>query len=289
MNTNLKNKKRAGACLLAALFAFAPLFVANAQEDDEFGVWTTVEASKKITKKLKLDFEAELRTIEGLGDIERISLGAGASYKPVKWLKASAGYIFIYSHKPETKKLRWNEDINDYDVATDLDGNTFYNYNVDEAYWTERHRFHISLSGDYKIGRVELSLRERVQYTRTNSATTDETKYRYDLGDELDPDDDKWGKKREPEFKEAKDNTTLRSRLTAKWDIPKCKVTPFASVELYTRLDEWKGCDKLRYRLGASYKINKDNSVSLFYLYQDANDDDEPKGHAIGIGYSVDL
>ena len=45
----------------------------------------------------------------------------------------------------------------------------------------------------------------------------------------------------------------------------------------------------MRYRIGASYKINKDNEISLFYLYQDANDDDEPKGHAIGIGYSIDL
>ena len=278
MNTNLKNKKRAGASLLAALFAFAPLFVANAQEDDEFGVWTTVEASKKITKKLKLDFEAELRTIEGVGDIERVSVGAGASYKPVKWLKASAGYIFMYNQNLESKSIK--------DVIDEENG--IYNYNIDHAYWTERHRFHVSLSGDYKIGRVELSLRERVQYTRTNSATTDETKFRWEYTDPVQG-IGQYTTETAPEFKETKENTTLRSRLSAKWDIPKCKVTPFASIELYTRLDKWKGCDKLRYRAGASYKINKDNEISLFYLYQDANDDDEPKGHAIGIGYSLDL
>ena len=105
----------------------------------------------------------------------------------------------------------------------------------------------------------------------------------------LSTEDNEWVITTAPEFKEAKDNTTLRSRLSAKWDIRNCKFTPFASVELYTRLDEWKGCDKLRYRVGTSYKINKDNEISLFYLYQDANDDDEPKGHAVGIGYSVDL
>ena len=27
----------------------------------------------------------------------------------------------------------------------------------------------------------------------------------------------------------------------------------------------------------------------LYYLYQDVNDSDEPKGHAIGLGYSIDL
>ena len=284
MNTNSRTKKRLIKYVLLAVLAIAPVCIANAQgESDEFGVWTTLEASKKINKKLKLDFEAELRTIEGLGDLERVSAGAGASYKLTKWLKASAGYIFIYSHNLESKKFK--------DPVVDEEGNLFSVYNVDHAYWTERHRFHVSLSGDYKIGRVEFTLRERLQYTRTNSATTDETKYDYDLG--LDPilstEDNERIITTAPEFKEAKDNTTLRSRLSAKWDIRNCKFTPCASGELYTRLDEWKGCDKLRYRVGTSYKINKDNEISLFYLYQDANDDDEPKGHAVGIGYSVDL
>ena len=287
MNISSRIKKNLAFYLLAAVFAFAPLCNADAQSDDnEFGIWTTLEASKKINKKLKLDFEAELRTIEGVGDIERVSLGAGASYKFTKWLKASAGYIFIYSYSLEEKKPKTDDPLI-------IDGiGTFYDYNVDHAYWTERHRFHLSLTGEYKIGRVELSLRERLQYTRTNSAVTDESKYRWHQQfdadfNEIEPTLEL--KETAPELKETKYNTTLRSRLTAKWDIAKCKVTPFASVELYTRLDDWKGCDKMRYRIGASYKINKDNSVSLFYMYQDANDDDEPKGHAIGLGYSIDL
>ena len=282
MNTNSRTKKKLLKYALLALIAAAPLFSASAQnEDDEFGVWATFEASKKINKKLKLDFEAELRTIEGVGDIDRVSIGAGASYKLAKWLKASAGYIFMYTHSLDEKKIK---------EAFDEDKG-LYDYNIDHDYWTERHRFHLSLSGEYKVGRVEFSLRERLQYTRTNSATTDETKYRWqqnfdDEGNEL---PSTLGTEKEPDYKKTKENTTLRSRLNVKWDIPKCKINPFASVELYTRLDEWKGCDKLRYRIGASYKINKDNSVSLFYLYQDANDDDEPKGHAVGIGYSIDL
>ena len=273
--------------LLAAIFTLAPLCSVNAQsENDEFGVWTTLEASKKINKKFKLEFEAELRTVEGVSNIDRVSVGAGASYKLTKWLKASAGYIFIYSHSLDEKKYRWDDPL-------DIPGyGTYYDYNIDHAYWTERHRFHVSFTGDYKIGRVELSLRERLQYTRTNSATTDETKYRWEQNFDADYNDIEptlTVRETEPEFKEAKHNTTLRSRLSAKWDISNCKITPFASVELYTRLDEWKGCDKLRYRAGASYKINKKNEISLFYLYQDANDDDEPKGHAVGIGYSLDL
>ncbi len=278
MNTSLKTRSKAAACMLIALFVLAPLPGISAQEKDEFGVWATFEASKKIDKKLKLDFEAELRSIEGVSNIDRVSAGAGASYKFTKWLKASAGYIFIYSHSLESKKIN---KVIDKEAG-------MYEYEIDAPYWTERHRFHVSLTGDYKAGRVEFSLRERVQYTHTNSATTQETEYGWsqDIDTEEYMPADPVVK---TDSKKAKDNTTLRSRLSAKWDIRNCKVTPFASVELYTRLDKWKGCDKLRYRIGASYKINKDNEISLFYLYQDANDDDEPKGHAVGIGYSIDL
>ncbi len=285
MNTNSRTKRNFAAYMLIAVMATAPFIGATAQ-DDEFGVWTTLEASKKINKKLKLDFEAELRSIDFVNDIERISFGAGASYKFTKWLKASAGYIFIYSHSLDEKKTKWDDPLI-------IDGiGTYYDYNIDHDYWTERHRFHLSVTGDCKIGRVELSLRERLQFTRTNSATTDESKYRWQQNfdesyNETEPTISL--KERAPELKEAKENTTLRSRLTAKWDIPKCKVNPFASIELYTRIDKWKGCDKLRYRAGASYKINKKNDISLYYMYQDAHDDDEPKGHAIGIEYSIEL
>ena len=286
MNTNSRNKKTAVAFLLSAVFILAPAFSANAQTDDEFGVWTTVEATAKISKRVKLDFEAEHRTVDNIGAVERISVGAGATCKITDWLKASAGYIFIYGYNPEEKKIKFDDPL-------DVDGiGTFYDYDIDHAYWTDRHRAHFSLTGEYKVGRVEFSLRERLQYTYTNSATTDETKYRWkqnfdDNDNEIEP--YLIIKEIVPDEKEAKENLTLRSRLTAKWDIANCKITPFASVELYTRLDKWKGFDRLRYRLGATYKINKDNKVSLYYLFQHDNDDDKPRGHAIGMGYSIDL
>ena len=286
MNTNSRTKKRVAGCLLLAVaFAIIPFNSAKAQSDDELGVWTTVEASTKLSKGLKLEFEAEHRTIDSKGTIDRVSLGAGVSYKITKWLKASAGYIFIYGHTPEEKKIKWEDAlINDF--------GTFYDYNIDHAYWTDRHRAHISFSGEYKIGRVELSLRERFQYTYTSSATTDETKYRWQQNfdanyNEMEP--TLILRETAPELKDAKHNVTLRSRLTAKWDIANCKITPFASVELYTRLDDWKGFDKLRYRLGASYKIDKDNEITLYYLFQHENDIDKPRTHAIGLGYSIDL
>ena len=285
MNTNSNNSRKRIATLLIAMLAFAPLCKANAQADEnEFGIWTTIEASKKINKKFKVIGDAEFRTYDFVSNIERTTIGAKVEYKILKWLKANAGYSFMYTHEPESKSLK--------DEVWDEDGNSVgYEYNIDHDYWTIRNRFYATISGEYKVGRFEFGLRERLQYTRTNSATTEETKYRYDLG--MDPilstEDNEWVTTTEPEFKKAKNNLSLRSRLSVKYDIPNCKINPFASVELYTRFDEWKGCDKLRYRIGGSYKINKDNSISLYYLYQDANDDDEPKGHAIGLEYSIDL
>ena len=285
MNTNSNKTSRGIIALFIAIFTLAPLSNVNAQSsDDEFGVWATFEASKKINKKFKFAADAELRTYNFVNDIERATIGAKFEYKILKWLKANIGYSFMYTHEPEETKLKYD------DIVIDIDGNEFINYNIDHDYWTIRNRVYATISGEYKVGRFEFGLRERLQYTHTGSATVNETKYRYDLGDDvLSTDDNKWTSTTEPEFKDAKHNLSLRSRLTVKYDIPNCKINPFASAELYTRLDEWKGCDKVRYRIGGSYKINKKNSISLYYLYQDVNDIDEADGHAIGLEYSIDL
>ena len=281
MNTNLKNNSI--IALLIAMFMLAPLCNANAQAtEDEFGIWATVEASKKINKKFKVVGDVEFRTYDFVNNIERAAIGVKLEYKILKWLKSNVGYQFHYKHNPEETSIK--------DPVYDEEGNFAGNeYNIDNDYWVIRNRVYATISGEYKVGRFEFGLRERLQYTHTGSATTDETKYRYDLG--MDPllstEDNEWLATTEPEFKDAKHNLTLRSRLSVKYDIRNCKINPFASVELYTRLDEWKGYDKLRYRLGASYKINKDNSISLYYLFEDVNG--EANGHAIGFEYSIDL
>ena len=280
MNTNLKNKGM--LALLIAMFMLAPLCNANAQAtEDDFGIWATVEASKKINKKFKVVGDVEFRTYDFVNNIERAAIGVKLEYKILKWLKSNVGYQFHYKHNPEEIKLKDSVLVDDIFIGQ--------NKNFDHDYWVIRNRVYATISGEYKVGRFEFGLRERLQYTHTGSATTDETKYRYDLG--MDPllstEDNEWLATTEPEFKDAKHNLTLRSRLNVKYDIRNCKINPFASVELYTRLDEWKGYDKLRYRLGASYKINKDNSISLYYLFEDVNGG--ANGHAIGLEYSIDL
>lgn len=279
MNSKLKIKRGAAkiVVLAIALSSFAPAFAAD--DEDNKGLWTSIELSKKVTKKFKIGAEAEFRSNDYLKEVERFSVGISGQYKINDWLKASAGHIFIFGYKPESTKIHFDEN-------GDEDG-----YNCDQAYWEKRNRVHISLSGEYKIGRVQLSLRERLQYTRTHAEIIDEEKHRFttqrnDAGEWV----ERWETPRtEPETKEHKNNTVLRSRLTAKWDIAKCKVSPFASTELYSRINGWDSFEKLRSRVGASYKIDKDNSVEVYYLFEKAGEKGKANTHAIGVGYSLDL
>lgn len=284
MNSKLKTKKitAIAAALLLSVMPSSSLFA----QSDDFGIWTSLEAKKKLTERLDVKFEGELRTIDGVQQTDRRSFGVGMSYEIAKWLKAEAGYIYIESYNPQEKSLK------EY-VGDDEFGNPVHNYNIDHAYWEQRDRFVFTLTASHKIGRIKLSLRERLQYQHTHSALTYEDKYRYTF-DMLDPNNPypilpEDAPNSDAELKDGKHNTVLRSRLTAKWDIKKCKIEPFASVELFTRLDEWRGHDKLRYRVGASYKIDKDNEVSFYYQFQDNKSSKSPALHAIGVGYSFDL
>lgn len=275
---NLKLRiKRGVLCAVAVAIAAMPCGQAFANDDsDDFGVWTSIDASKKLSDKIKLGLEGEFRTTDGLKIVDRRSLGVGLSYKPYKWLKADVGYIFMNAYEPEKTSIK------------DEFAEGKYDYNVDNAYRVNKERLYLSVTGSFDVGRLEFSIRERLQYTYTHPAATMEDKHRWEyVGGDLDNPQEVVDT--DAEYKGSKNNTTLRSRLTVKWDIRKCPIKPFVSAELFTRVDEWRFHDKIRYRAGADYKIDKDNSVSLFYIYQNANDDDEPAGHAIGASYSFDL
>ena len=276
MNLRLRIK-RGVMCAVAVAIAAMPFSQAFANdESDDFGVWTSIDASKKISDKLKLGLEGEFRTTDGLKTVDRRSLGVSFSYKALTWLKADAGYIFMNSYEPAETSIKDTFDEGKYD------------YNVDNAYRVNKERLFVSLTGSFKVKRLEFAIRERLQYTYTHPAATMEDKYRWEyVGGDLD--NPELVKNTEAEYKGSKNNTTLRSRLTVKWDIRKCPIKPFVSAELFTRVDEWRFHDKIRYRAGADYKIDKDNSVSLFYIYQNSSDGDEPAGHAIGASYSFDL
>lgn len=290
---NSKSRIKAVIALFAILISLPCTIMAG---DDDHALWTSFEMTKKVNKKFKVGAEFEFRTTDYMQEIERFSMGINFQYKITDWLKASAGHIFIMGYTPAKYKEHYDAD------TEELDG-----FNRDESYWEKRNRVFVALSGEYKIGRVEISVRERLQYTRTHAEIIDEEKHRFINSEDLVYDDEgnfvmdeegfpitttttTWEASRiEEETKKHKNNMVLRSRITAKWDIKDCKINPFASAELYTRLDQWRGFDKLRSRIGASYKIDKDNAIEFYYLFEKAGRKGETNTHALGVGYSLDL
>ena len=82
--------------LLFSLFPFFPLS-ASAQSDD-FGLDFELEVEKKLSKQWSLGLEGEVRTRDNTKTMDRWSGGLSVDYKIAKWLKASAGYTFLYDN-----------------------------------------------------------------------------------------------------------------------------------------------------------------------------------------------
>jgi predicted porin len=67
--------------------------VAQSQITD-FGIWYSVSAEKDLSKKLELDADLNLRTINNASKIEETFLDLGLTYKFNKFLSVAAGYRF---------------------------------------------------------------------------------------------------------------------------------------------------------------------------------------------------
>lgn len=232
---------------VATLLMFATSVSAFAEGDD-FNIWGSVEVDKSITKKWGVSAELEYRTNDHVSTTDRWSIGIGTDYKILSWLKADVGYSYLHSR-----------------IAT----STTKKGNIIPAYWQPRHRAYVSLTGSVKFNRVKILLRERWQFTHRTSQSVP----KYD-SDGVTPKDD--------EVIESKNKNVLRSRLQVEYDIPNCKLSPYASFELYNS----DVIEKERYTVGCEYGINKKNKVKLYYLYQNKADDDEPNGSVIGVGYT---
>ena len=256
--------------LVALLFTLHFSLLTSSAQSDDFGLDFSVEAQKKIDKKWSVSLEGEWRSRNNAKTNDRWSVGLGADYKATKWLKASAGYSFLYDN---------NERITYYDADDEavLDGDVDAGDPKKRAqYWAPRHRFNVSLTVDKKlIGDFRFSLRERWQYTYRPEYTVDE-RWSY-LKDDYDGKEHTYS---------GKGKNVLRSRLQVEYDKSKMPVTPYASVELF---NAWS-LQKIRYQAGVDWKITRQHAVGAFYRYQHVrNDDDdlEPNRHLIGISYKV--
>lgn len=240
-------------CILCSLFALTT--VTKAQSND-FGTWYELGAEKKLSKKWSLGVEGEFRTRNNSRTADRWSAGLNAEYKIIRGLKASAGYTLLYDNNQEELDLK----------SDGLRPNKWT-----PSYWGMRHRFNVSLTGNIDWGRLNVSLRERWQYTYRPEAE----------GKKYDFDDEAWTSVK------GKGKNVLRSRLQLSYDIPHWKFDPFANVEMF---NTDKGIDKMRYQIGVDYKYQKKHVFSLTYRYQSVNgndDDNDVNSHMIGLSYKL--
>lgn len=230
--------------LLIAALSLLCAASAGAQE-----LWLNAEAKYSITKKLKADIEIEHRSLDHFKATSRWSGSVALSYKLLPWLSASASYKFL----------------RDYD-----EGKVTKKGNIVDTYWQYANRAQVALAGSLKLGKFELSLREAYQYTHFNS--TYANKY------------DSFGNAKDDEYIEGKSRNLLRSRIEAEYKHKKkCLVTPFASIELYNDFSDSFSVRKVRYTAGADFRINKHNSISVFYRFVDRTN--SSNSNVIGVSY----
>lgn len=245
-------RQAAGALAVAALLAASPS-EARAQSDD-FGIWTSVGAEKSFGKKWSVGAEGGFRTRDNSSKADRWSLGVDGSYRIIKGLKVSAAYTLLYDNNREKTTYHKDGSVN----------------KIRQSYWGLRHRFSVSLTGSVNAGNFKFSLRERWQYTYRPEKTVE----RYDVDDKCS----------EEKTVRAKGKNVLRSRLRAEYDISRCDISPYADVELF---NAW-ALQKVRYTVGAEWKITKRHAAGLFYRYQSVNDKDDDNdagAHILGISY----
>jgi len=242
--------------LITLLLLIAAAFTPLSSMADDTGLVLSAEASHKIKKGLNVDIEAEFRSRNDFRTADRVSVGADISYKVLPWLKASGGYCVLIDNNRE-------------EITYQDDGVSYNNWRP--SYWGVRHRFNVTLTGSHKFQRVEVSLRERWQYTYRPSKVIDN----------FDFDEAMW----EDHEVRGKGKNVLRSRLQLEWDIPKCKFDPFASVEFHTA----RRLEKTRFILGVDHTIKKTHNFKIYYRYQAVNNkggDNEPDIHMLGLGYT---
>lgn len=128
-----------------------------------------------------------------------------------------------------------------------------------------RHRLNWYTTGNIKLGDLKLSLRERIQMT-----FKDESERDYKMNPK----------------------TRWRNRLELEYNIPKSKLTPFASVESFYQLNNPDGnrFEQLRYKLGTSFKLNKHNKLELYgQLDHEMNVNDPVDRTILGVTYTLQL
>jgi hypothetical protein len=218
-------------------------------------LWTSADFKARIAKGLSVNAEVDYRTTDQLKATQRVAGSFGLDYKIIKPLKISSGYTYIHQH---------------------IDTEVTNKGNIIPAYWQPKHRFYFDVTGSVNWNRFNFSLRERYQMTHRKEQSVPKF------------DEDGVTQKKD-ELIDGKTNNMLRSRLQVEYNIKHSRFVPYVSAEIYNSLSDSFDYDKFRFTVGSEYKLNKHNSLSIYYRYITNSDQDEHSGHILGVGYKFKL
>lgn len=272
-------------------------FVPNASaQTDDFGMDFSLEAEKKICKGVNFSIEGNARTQDDTQTIERWGAGASLGVKLLNTkkfnLKASVKWEYMWINNLAETKETYETETETYEyftpdgLVTETETETNYKCNYTEGFWRNRHRTSAALSATYTPNkRWAFSLKETLQYN--HFCQSSKTTYKFRHKNIEDPDTKLYLKETEQKNVKAKDRTVLRSKVAVQYDTKHCPIDPYISGEYGCGLNY--SANKWKLEAGADYKINKLNKLTFFYRYLTENDDDEPNGHLVGLGYSIKL
>ena len=282
------NKLRTQATL-AIVWLHSLIFISHVSaQTDDFGLDFSLEAGKKICKGVDFAIEGNARTQDDTQKMERWGIGAGLGVKVYNTktfdVKASVKWEYMWINNLAETKEKY--DVQEYNTPDGIIYKDIYDgYNYTDHFWRNRHRTSAALSATYTPNkRWKFSLKETFQYNHFCQASKTTEKWRLEDEDDM---NSLYLKEIEQKNVKAKDRTVLRSKITMQYDTKHCPIDPYLSGEYGCGLNY--SANKWKFEAGADYKLNKKNKINLFYRYQTENDDDEPNGHLLGIGYSIKL
>lgn len=262
------------ALIAAATSAFVPA------KASDFGLWTDVGASKKVGL-FNFSLEGGVRLQNNWNSIDRWQIGGGVDFKPSAYFSLGASYSFLYNYKNERKEAKYETYKDLDDDGNEITVTDYEGYNLKKPYWRCKNRLNFDVTGKLPVGRFTFSLRERYQYTHANHVKSVVDKYRLVSGNDVPQ-----YKKSEDKMHDADDDSRLRSRFMAEYNIRHCPLSPYAYVELTNNLCSQMRLQKTRVGVGTEFKINKKNKIDVGYVYQYSKDDDfDGVEHVIDISY----
>jgi len=149
---------------------------------------------------------------------------------------------------------------------------------------------HFDLFGGYRLGRSEEEDAFYTNHRFTLGAKTDWDIRRLKVG---------YNMRYEYEFAEMftngynlEESKRIRGKISLDYNLPKTRVTPYISAELFYDMspNKEREFNRIRYRVGANIPVNKHNKVELFTQYQkNLNAKTDKSSIVIGLFYSFEM